>query len=107
MFHSTHKCNQAVSARAAHLCAAALVALLKRVSLPRVTVGVDGSLFKFHSRFHDLLKEKVNQLLVSSGTQAELVLAGDGNGKGAALVAAVAERIRADSSAKEHEPMQL
>jgi len=101
------KICQAVPARAAHLCAAALVALLKRVSLPRVTVGVDGSLFKFHSRFHDLLKEKVNQLLVSSGTQAELVLAGDGNGKGAALVAAVAERIRADSSAKEHEPMQL
>ena len=79
-----------------------MVALLKRLSLPRVTVGVDGSLFKFHSRFHEMLRAKVNQMMAGTGTQVELVLAGDGNGKGAALVAAVAERINAH-----HEPMQL
>ena len=79
---------------------------MKRLSLPRVTIGVDGSLFKFHSRFHDLLKEKVAQMSAGTGIHADLVLADDGNGKGAALVAAVAERLSA-ARAKEHEPMQL
>ena len=81
------------------------MALLDRVSRPRVTIGVDGSLFKFHSRFHDQLKTKIGQLSAGRDVKAELVLAEDGNSRGAALVAAVAEKME---SCNEHqEPMQL
>ena len=81
---------KAVSTRAAHLSAAGIAALLHRINIRRVTIGVDGSLFKFHSRFHDELKRKIGQLMQGSQVEVELVLADDGNSRGAALVAAAA-----------------
>jgi len=100
------KICQAVSTRAARLSAAGIVALLDRISVPRVTIGVDGSLFKFHSRFHDQLKTKIGQLCAGRNVKAELVLADDGNSRGAALVAAVAERMEAGKKELQ-EPMQI
>ena len=103
---SNSSVRKAISTRAAHLSAAGLVALLNRIPHSRVTVAVDGSLFKFHSRFHAQLKSKVNSLLAGRDVHVELVLANDGNGKGAALVAAVAQRLES-AGLKEQEPMQL
>lgn len=41
---------------------AGIAVLLQRVSKPAVTVGVDGSLYRYHPRFHQLITEKITQL---------------------------------------------
>uniref|UniRef100_A0A914X0H8 Phosphotransferase n=1 Tax=Plectus sambesii TaxID=2011161 RepID=A0A914X0H8_9BILA len=81
-----------VSARAAHLCAAGIAVLLNRMQKPMVTVGVDGSVYRFHPTFKQLLDQKIDQL-VDRGLEFQLMLSEDGSGKGAALVAAVACRV--------------
>ncbi|VDP38291.1 unnamed protein product [Heligmosomoides polygyrus] len=55
-------CNL-ISTRAAHLTAAAIATLLNRMQLPYVTVGVDGSVYRFHPSFPQLLDEKIDQLI--------------------------------------------
>ncbi|KAM3720663.1 Hexokinase-2 [Dirofilaria immitis] len=82
-----------VSTRAAHLCAAGIATLLNRMQKPFVTVGVDGSVYRFHPTFPRLLDEKIEQL-VDKKLKYQLMLSEDGSGRGAALVAAVASRIR-------------
>lgn len=68
-----------VSTRAAYLCACGVATLLKRMRKPYVTVGVDGSVYRFSleytlhvlvydfSRFHptfkDLLDQKIDELV--------------------------------------------
>ncbi|KAK5975296.1 Phosphotransferase, partial [Trichostrongylus colubriformis] len=52
-----------VSTRAAHLTAAAIATLLNRMKRPYVTVGVDGSVYRFHPTFPRLLDEKIDQLI--------------------------------------------
>jgi len=81
---------QAVSSRAAYLSAAGVAALLKRVSRTSVTVAVDGSLYRYHPKFHDLMTDMTQQLLPHK--QFKLRLSHDGSGVGAALVAAVSTR---------------
>lgn len=54
-----------VSRRAAHMVAVGIAALLKRVNKPYVTVGVDGSVYRFHPTFPDLLDKKIDELLES------------------------------------------
>lgn len=54
-------------------------------------VGVDGSVYRFHPRFHNLMYAKLRQL-VKPHIQFDLMLSEDGSGRGAALVAAVASR---------------
>lgn len=107
----------AVSTRAAHLCAAGIAVLLNRMKKPICTVGIDGSVYRFHPRFKDIMNEKLPDLLlpglqVSSsalspdspqqrpGFQFQLMLSEDGSGKGAALVAAVACRVEEERLAK-------
>ncbi|VDM08344.1 unnamed protein product [Wuchereria bancrofti] len=82
-----------VSTRAAYLCAAGIATLLNRMQKPYVTVGVDGSVYRFHPTFPHLLDEKIKQL-VDKNLKYQLMLSEDGSGRGAALVAAVATRIR-------------
>lgn len=82
---------ESVSRRAAHLVSAGLATLLDRMGEPRVTVGIDGSVYRFHPHFHALMCEKIAQL-VRPGIQFDLMLSEDGSGRGAALVAAVACR---------------
>jgi hexokinase len=52
-----------VSRRAAYMVAVGIATLLKRVNKPYVTVGVDGSVYRFHPTFPDLLDKKIDELL--------------------------------------------
>lgn len=54
---------ECVSRRAAHLVSAGVAALLNKMGIPSVTVGVDGSVYRFHPFFHDLMMEKIAQLV--------------------------------------------
>lgn len=76
-----------VSRRAAHLASAGIATLLNRIGEDNVTVGIDGSVYRFHPFFHDLMTEKISQL---QNHKFDLMLSEDGSGRGAALVAAVA-----------------
>ncbi|XGW22865.1 hypothetical protein V3C99_005245 [Haemonchus contortus] len=82
-----------ISTRAAYLTAAAIATLLNRMKRPYVTVGVDGSVYRFHPTFPRLLDEKIDQL-IEGDLEYQLMLSEDGSGRGAALVAAVATRIK-------------
>ncbi|CAH1782861.1 unnamed protein product [Owenia fusiformis] len=84
-------CEQ-VSTRAAYLASAGIAVLLNKISKPEITVAVDGSLYKFHPKFHDRMVDKISTL-VNPGIKFKLMMSNDGSGKGAALVAAVAYRI--------------
>uniref|UniRef100_F1KVZ6 Phosphotransferase n=1 Tax=Ascaris suum TaxID=6253 RepID=F1KVZ6_ASCSU len=86
-----------VSSRAAYLCAAGIATLLNRMQVPYVTVGVDGSVYRFHPTFPRLLDQKIDTLL-DNNLEYQLMLSEDGSGRGAALVAAVASRINRERS---------
>lgn len=62
-----HVC-ECVSRRAAHLVSAGIATLLNKMNEPRVTVGIDGSVYRFHPHFHTLMCEKITQL-VNPGIQ--------------------------------------
>lgn len=80
-----------VSRRAAHLASAGISTLLNKMGENNVTVGIDGSVYRFHPHFHDLMTEKISQL---QNYKFDLMLSEDGSGRGAALVAAVAAQKR-------------
>ncbi|XP_073832745.1 hexokinase A [Musca autumnalis] len=82
---------ECVSSRAAHLVSSGIACLINKMNEPHVTVGVDGSVYRFHPKFHTLMVEKISQL-VKPGITFDLMLSEDGSGRGAALVAAVACR---------------
>ncbi|GMT28767.1 hypothetical protein PFISCL1PPCAC_20064, partial [Pristionchus fissidentatus] len=82
-----------VSTRAAHMTAAGIAMLLNRMNKKYVTVGVDGSVYRFHPSFPKLLDEKIDQL-IKGDLEFALMLSEDGSGRGAALVAAVANRVK-------------
>ncbi|NXU35529.1 HXK3 protein, partial [Drymodes brunneopygia] len=87
---------QTVSLRAAQLCAAGLAAVVEKMRENRgldqlsVTVGVDGTLYKLHPCFSDNLQKTLKEL--APKCNVTFLLSEDGSGKGAALVAAVANR---------------
>ncbi|KAF7687187.1 hypothetical protein HF521_014415 [Silurus meridionalis] len=87
-----------VSQRAAQLCAAALAAVVDKIRQNRnlnslsVTVGVDGTLYKLHPHFSCILQETLRDL--APQCDVTLLQSEDGSGKGAALITAVACRIR-------------
>uniref|UniRef100_A0A5S6PKC2 Phosphotransferase n=1 Tax=Brugia malayi TaxID=6279 RepID=A0A5S6PKC2_BRUMA len=85
-----------ISTRAAHLTAAGITCLLNRLQKPYVTVGIDGSLFRFHPHFARIMDQKIDQLLPKN-LEYQLMLSEDGSGRGAALVAAVARRIKREA----------
>ncbi|XP_011254734.1 hexokinase type 2 isoform X3 [Camponotus floridanus] len=80
-----------VSRRAAHLVSAGIATLLNKMSEDNVTVGIDGSVYRFHPHFHDLMTAKISEL---QPYKFDLMLSHDGSGRGAALVAAVASQRR-------------
>lgn len=82
-----------ISARAAFLAAAGLATLINRMNKTEITIAVDGSLYRFHPRFHNLMCLKIQEL-VKPGLKFKLALSHDGSGKGAALTAAVSLRLR-------------
>ncbi|KAJ8415432.1 hypothetical protein AAFF_G00424120 [Aldrovandia affinis] len=87
-----------VSHRAAQLCAAGLAAVVDRIRqnrhLPelRITVGVDGTLYKLHPHFSSIMLDTVRDL--APQCKVTFLQSEDGSGKGAALITAVACRIR-------------
>ncbi|NXQ12242.1 HXK3 protein, partial [Peucedramus taeniatus] len=87
---------QTVSLRAAQLCAAGLAAVVEKMRENRgvdqlsVTVGVDGTLYKLHPCFSNNLQKTLKDL--APKCDVTFLLSEDGSGKGAALVAAVANR---------------
>lgn len=91
-----HAC-ECISRRSAHLVSAALATLILKVGDPEITIGVDGSVYRFHPLFHDLMTEKVREL-IPSNYKFQFVLSEDGSGRGAALVAAVACQALQDSN---------
>ncbi|XP_071134252.1 hexokinase type 2-like [Mytilus edulis] len=76
-----------MSQRAAYIVATALAVLLNHINEPEVSIGIDGSLYEHHPRFHDHMTALLQKLVPS--TKFRLFLVKDGSGQGAALVAAV------------------
>lgn len=82
---------ECISHRAAHLVSAGIATLINRMNESHVTVGVDGSLYRWHPHFHDLMNKTIRRL-VKPTNDFKIMLSEDGSGRGAALVAAVAVR---------------
>lgn len=80
---------ESVSKRSARLVASALASLILRIGDDNITIGVDGSVYRFHPMYHDLMTAAVKELIPES-YKFKFVLSEDGSGRGAALVAAVA-----------------
>lgn len=82
-----------ISRRGASIVAAAISALLRHLELSSVKIGVGGALIQFHPTYHQMLKEKLEELTPIT-MKFELVPADEGSCQGAALIAAVAERLK-------------
>ncbi|KAJ7324256.1 hypothetical protein JRQ81_017276 [Phrynocephalus forsythii] len=86
-----------ISKRAAQLCGAGLAAIVEKIRENRnlehlkITVGVDGTLYKLHPHFSRILQETVKEL--APQCDVTFMLSEDGSGKGAALITAVAKRM--------------
>ncbi|MEE6479818.1 hypothetical protein FKM82_012383 [Ascaphus truei] len=86
-----------VSQRAAELCAAGIAAVVEKIRENRrlghlkVTVGVDGTLYKLHPHFAGVVHKTVKML--APLCDITFLRSDDGSGKGAALITAVACRI--------------
>ncbi len=82
-----HVC-ESVSRRAAFMAAAGITALLKKMDYRDVVVAIDGSVFRFHPHFPNIMRSRISQLM-GIDYKFDLMLSTDGSGRGAALVAAV------------------
>lgn len=88
----------AVSRRAAQLCGAGMAAIMEKrrenqgLEHLKITVGVDGTLYKLHPHFSWILQETVREL--APQCDVTFMLSEDGSGKGAALITAVAKRLQ-------------
>ncbi|KAF5401166.1 Phosphotransferase [Paragonimus heterotremus] len=80
-----------VSKRAAYLIGTGIACLLRRMNRPEVTVGIDGSLYKFHPKFQERMTDIIDKLKPKH-TNFRLRLSEDGSGKGAAAIAAASTR---------------
>ncbi|KAK3096666.1 hypothetical protein FSP39_002233, partial [Pinctada imbricata] len=52
-----------LSQRGAYVVAIALAVLLKHMNLPEVTIGIDGSLYEFHPKYHDHILDVLTKLV--------------------------------------------
>ncbi|XP_020293127.1 hexokinase-1-like [Pseudomyrmex gracilis] len=83
---------EVASNRAALLVSICVASLLDRIDKEQVTVAVDGSLYKHHPRLENWMKRYIS--LLSPNRKFKLIHAEDGSGKGAALVSAIAQRLK-------------
>lgn len=87
-----------VARRAAQLCGAGMAAVVDKIRENRgldflkITIGVDGTLYKLHPHFSTVMIQTVKEL--SPRCEVTFLQSEDGSGKGAALITAVACRIR-------------
>ncbi|KAG8036408.1 hypothetical protein G9C98_003730 [Cotesia typhae] len=80
------------SNRAALLVSICVATLLDHMEREEVTIAVDGSLYKHHPRFESWMNQYIT--LLTPARKFKLIHAQDGSGKGAAIVAAIALRIK-------------
>uniref|UniRef100_UPI00358ECACA hexokinase-1-like n=1 Tax=Myxine glutinosa TaxID=7769 RepID=UPI00358ECACA len=86
-----------VSRRAAQMCGAGVAAVVEKIRENRgldhlrITVGVDGTMYKLHPHFARILQDTVRNL--APRCDVHLLQSEDGSGKGAALITAVACRL--------------
>uniref|UniRef100_A0A087XBK2 Hexokinase-2 n=1 Tax=Poecilia formosa TaxID=48698 RepID=A0A087XBK2_POEFO len=94
---ATRRICQIVSTRAAHLCASTLAAVMRQIrdnkaaEKLRITIGVDGSVYKGHPEFSRKLNKMVRRLVPDCDVR--FLQSQHGSGKGAAMVTAVAYRL--------------
>ncbi|XP_055017310.1 hexokinase-2 isoform X1 [Boleophthalmus pectinirostris] len=87
-----------VARRAAQLCGAGLAAVVDKIRENRnlnqlsISVGVDGTLYKTHPHFSSIMQETLQDL--APQCKVSFHKSEDGSGKGAALITAVACRVR-------------
>merc|ERR1719260_455088 len=79
---------EAVSRRASMMASAGITALLKKMDYKDVVIAIDGSLFRYHPHFKNVMQSRISQLM-GINFKFDLLLSEDGSGRGAALVAAV------------------
>lgn len=53
---------ECISRRSAHLVSAGLATLLNKMKEKKVTIGVDGSVYRYHPHYHNLMTEKIREL---------------------------------------------
>merc|ERR1712112_266558 len=82
---------EAVSRRASMMASAGVTALLKKMDYKDVVIAIDGSLFRFHPHFKNVMQSRISQMM-GINYKFDLLLSEDGSGRGAALVAAVLKR---------------
>lgn len=80
-----------ITKRAAQLLAINTSILLNRMEENEITVAIDGSVYKHHPRLRRWISEFTKKM--SPSKKSKFMLAEDGSGKGAALVAAIARKI--------------
>jgi len=79
---------EVVSRRASFMASAGITALLKKMDYKDVVIAIDGSLFRYHPHFKNVMQSRISQLM-GIDYKFDLLLSEDGSGRGAALVAAV------------------
>lgn len=77
---------ECISRRSANLVAAGLAVILNKMNEKDVVIGVDGSVYRYHPFYHQLLINKINEL-VNDGINFSIMLSEDGSGRGAAVLA--------------------
>lgn len=82
---------ETVSRRASMMASAGITALLKKMDYKDVVIAIDGSLFRFHPHFKNVMQSRISQMM-GINYKFDLLLSEDGSGRGAALVAAVLKR---------------
>ncbi|XP_069816610.1 hexokinase-4 isoform X3 [Dendropsophus ebraccatus] len=95
--HAVRMACESVSTRAAGMCGAGLAAVLNRMhknrgdDILKITVGVDGSVYKLHPYFKDKFHATVRKL--APGSDITFIQSEEGSGRGAALISAVAYKM--------------
>jgi len=90
-FSSLRYICEVVSRRASFMASAGITALLKKMDYKDVVIAIDGSLFRYHPHFKNVMQSRISQLM-GIDYKFDLMLSEDGSGRGAALVAAVLKR---------------
>ncbi|VDD84951.1 unnamed protein product [Enterobius vermicularis] len=91
-YEAMHDLCSNVSERSAGIVAAAIAALLRHMKQTDIQIGVGGALVQFHPTYLFHLNEKL-KVLAPKDVKWEIVMADEGSAKGAAIVAAVAEKL--------------
>jgi len=89
------KICEAVSRRGARISASCIAAIIKKMDKRlsrRHVVAIDGSVYEKHPTFAKNMKSCLREIFGSRSSLIRMVLAKDGSGKGAAIIAAVASR---------------